>query len=107
MTTKPKKRGRKPGTPKSGGRKKGTPNKITVEVRAAANELVDNPKYRAKLQRDLVRRKVHPTIEQMLWHYGKGKPVERVESGKPGDFSQLTDDQINEELRKAAEEPLL
>lgn len=55
------------------------PSRITIEVRAAAAELIDSPTYRAKLAADLDARKVAPLIEQMLWHYARGKPVERIE----------------------------
>jgi hypothetical protein len=84
----------------------GIANKITLEVRHAAGELVDNPADREKLKRDLISRKIHPTIEQMLWHYAKGKLVDRVESGKRGDFSQMTDAELNAAIRQAAANPL-
>jgi hypothetical protein len=58
---------------------RGTPNKVTVEAKAAAAALVDDPVYRAKLAADLRLRKVHPSIESMLWYYAKGKPKETVE----------------------------
>jgi hypothetical protein len=35
--------------------------------------------YRAKLRRDLRARKVSPPIEQMIWHYAKGKPKDVIE----------------------------
>ena len=54
-------------------------NKVTLEARKAATELVDDPAYRAKLLADLRKRKVAPAVEQMLWHYAKGKPKESVE----------------------------
>ena len=65
------------GNPK--GRPKGARNKATIEVQAAAAELVDDPIYRAKLARDLRTRKVAPPIEAMLWYYAKGKPKEIIE----------------------------
>jgi hypothetical protein len=61
------------------------PNKVTIEVRAAASELVDNPTYRRKLGRDLAQRTLAPRIEQMLWYYAKGQPTAVVElTGKDG-----------------------
>jgi hypothetical protein len=70
--------GRRKGTPKTGGRKKGTPNRVTVEARRAASAMVDDPAYRKRLVKDMRARKVAPAIEQMLWYYAKGKPVEQV-----------------------------
>jgi hypothetical protein len=61
------------------GRKKGVPNKATADAKAFAEALVDDPVYRAKLTKDLRRRKVSPPIEQMLWHYAKGKPKDVIE----------------------------
>jgi hypothetical protein len=76
------------------GRPRGTLNRVTVEVRAAASALVDDPQYRQKLLRDMRKRRVLPAVETMLWHYAKGKPVERHEIATPGDFSKLSDDEL-------------
>jgi hypothetical protein len=76
------------------GRPRGTLNKVTVEVRAAASALVDDPVYRQKLLHDMRKRRVLPAVETMLWHYAKGKPVERHEITTPGDFSKLSDDEL-------------
>ena len=78
------------GTPRKGGRQKGTPNKATAEVKLFANRIVDDPVYLAKLEKDVRARRVHPSIESMLWHYAKGRPVERHEIGNPGDFSEMS-----------------
>ncbi|HMF11591.1 MAG TPA: DUF5681 domain-containing protein [Gemmataceae bacterium] len=61
------------------GRPKGTRNKVTVDAQQTAAALVDDPIYRAKLARDLRGRKVPPLIEQMLWHYAKGKPKDELQ----------------------------
>jgi hypothetical protein len=76
------------------GRKKGTPNKVTVEVRAAAEALVDDPVYRARLARDLRRRKVAPAVECMLWYYAKGKPKEIIEHHGSLAVSMLPDAEL-------------
>ena len=70
------------------GRPRGTLNRVTVEVRAAAAALVDDPQYRQKLLHDMRKRRVLPAVETMLWYFAKGKPVERHEIATPGDFSQ-------------------
>lgn len=59
------------------GRIKGVPNKVTVEVRAAAQQIVENPTYRASLV-ERITAGTAPQMEQLLWHYAYGKPVERV-----------------------------
>lgn len=75
------------------GRKKGVPNKVTIEAKLAAAGLVDDPVYRRKLATDLRKRKVHPAIESMLWHYAKGKPKETV--ALEGSVTVVTDAEIN------------
>lgn len=80
------------GTRKTGGRQKGTPNKVTAEVREAAEAMIDDPVYRDKLKADLQRRKVAPPVEQMLWYYAKGKPKETIEHQGIGANPTLADD---------------
>src|SRR5215203_4872971 len=60
------------------GRKPGTPNRITVEARTLVSELVGNPNYQRKLRIDFERRKVHPTIESLIWTYHLGKPTQPI-----------------------------
>jgi hypothetical protein len=76
------------------GRPRGTQNRVTVEARAAAAALVDDPQYRQKCLHDMRKRRVLPAVETMLWHYAKGKPVERHEIATPGDFSKLSDEEL-------------
>ncbi len=40
-------------------------------------------------------------MEVMLWHYAKGKPVDRVEQGGPGAFGALADGELRERLLAA------
>jgi hypothetical protein len=76
-------------------------NNVTTEVRAAAAALVDDPQYRQKLLHDMRKRRVSPPVEVMLWAYACGKPVERLEIGRAGDFSKMSDDELRVELEKA------
>jgi hypothetical protein len=55
------------------------PNKVTLEAKRTASELVDDPIYRQKLLEDLRKRKVAPAVETMLWAYAKGKPKDTAE----------------------------
>jgi hypothetical protein len=65
--------------PPNSGRKKGTPNRITVEVRQLVSELVTDRAYQQKLRSDFRRRKVHPTIEALIWTYHLGKPRQTID----------------------------
>jgi hypothetical protein len=60
------------------GRSKGQPNAITVEVKLAAQAIVDDPIYRANLLIAMRERTVAPAVETMLWYYAKGKPKETI-----------------------------
>lgn len=82
------------------GRPKGAPNKSTTEVKAVANMLVDDPEYREMLRQRLIKGTA-PHMEPLLWAYAKGKPVDRVESGGPGAFAALDDDQLRSRLVEA------
>ena len=64
------------GNPK--GRPKGARNKVTIEVQAAAAELVDDPEYRAQLKIRLLTGTLAPGLEALLWHYAKGKPKDEL-----------------------------
>lgn len=71
---KPAKGTRIPGS----GRKRGTPNRITVEARTLAAQLVNDPDYQEKLRADFRRRRVHPTIESLMWQFHIGKPAQPI-----------------------------
>jgi len=73
------------------------PNKATIEAKAAANEIIDNPEYR-RLLAERVMKGTAPHMEPLLWAYGKGKPVDRVEQGGPGAFAALDDDELRRRL---------
>jgi hypothetical protein len=60
------------------GRMKGTPNKISVEARTLVAQLVNDVSYQFRLRRDFRRRKVHPTIESLIWTYHLGKPTQPI-----------------------------
>jgi hypothetical protein len=67
------------GHAKLGGRKKGTPNVATAEAKTFATRLVTDKSYRANLRKRLLNGKLHPGVEQMLWHYAHGKPKDTLE----------------------------
>ncbi len=63
------------------GRPKGVPNRATRDIRAMAQALtLGDPKFVARLQRQLRSGTCHPSIVQTLLAYGYGKPMERTES---------------------------
>ena len=64
--------------PPNSGRKKGVPNKISVEARTLASQLVNDVIYQTKLHDDFRRRRVHPTIEALIWSYHLGKPTQPI-----------------------------
>ncbi len=71
--------GRRKGTPKTGGRQKGTPNKATVEVRAWARGVVEDPQVHAKTLEMARTGRLAPGILIELLHYAYGKPKETTD----------------------------
>jgi len=87
------------------GRRPGTPNRVTVEVRAAAAEIVDSPEYRARLKAQAIAGELPPQIEAMLWHYAKGKPrdvlqLEATLATAGPDLSGESNAQLAERVKK-------
>lgn len=66
------------GKKKTGGRKAGTPNKATVEIKELAQSLLEDPAYRKALTRRLRAGRAQ-RIEELLYHYAYGKPLQTVE----------------------------
>ena len=61
------------------GRKPGTPNRVSVEVRQLVAELVNDAAYQQKLRAAFRSRKLHPTIESLVWAYFLGKPTQPLQ----------------------------
>lgn len=57
----------------------GTPNRVSVEARTLAAQLVNDVAYQMKLRRDFKLRKVHPTIEALIWSYHLGRPQQSID----------------------------
>ena len=66
----------KPGHRGVGGRPKGALNRATLEIRALARSLVEDPAYLAALRRRLAEGKAGP-LEPLLFAYAYGRPTER------------------------------
>jgi hypothetical protein len=92
----PPKAGFKRGHRKYGGRAKGTPNKVTVEAKRAAAEIVDDPVYRRRLAAAARARKLSPVMESLLWYYAKGKPKDEVDLDVKMRPSEMSDEQMRE-----------
>ena len=54
------------------------PNRRTVEARQLCSDLVLDSWYQAKLRSDFVRRRLHPSIEALIWAYHLGQPRENI-----------------------------
>lgn len=70
------------GDPRAG-RPKGVPNKVTREVREVARKLVEDPVYQKRLRIRMLKGKLAPGVEALLWHYAYGKPKETHEVTGP------------------------
>lgn len=67
----------KPGHRGSGGRPKGARNRATLEIRALARSLVEDPTYLAALRHRLAAGKAG-SLEPLLFAYAYGRPTERL-----------------------------
>src|SRR5436190_22665863 len=69
------------GTPRTpgSGRRKGSLNRRTVHMRELMASLCGDVDYQYRLRADFRRRRVHPTIEALVWAHAIGKPTERVQ----------------------------
>jgi hypothetical protein len=59
------------------------------EARIFALGLVRDAQYRANLLKAMRERTVAPAVEVAILAYAYGKPTERVEVGRPGEFNEL------------------
>jgi hypothetical protein len=48
-------------------------------MRELMASICDDIHYQSRLRADFRRRRVHPTIEALVWHHVVGKPAERVQ----------------------------
>ncbi len=78
------------GSPKvpGSGRRRGTRNRRTVAAFALASELLNDADYQYRFRRDFTRRRVHPSIETLIWHYVAGKPKESIQMTGSIGFSE-------------------
>jgi len=61
---------------------------------------VDNPDYRAALAKRLIAGTAG-AVETLVWHYAKGKPVDRIEQGGPGAFNDVPTEVLRQRLADA------
>ena len=63
---------------KTGGRQVGTPNQATVEIKEFACSILEDASYQTKLRQRIMDGDA-PQIEQLLYHYGYGRPKTELE----------------------------
>jgi hypothetical protein len=68
------------GTPRTpgSGRRRGSLNQKTIELRSLMEALVGDVHYQSRLRADFRRRRVHPSIESLVWGHVVGRPAEQV-----------------------------
>lgn len=83
-------RPRRAGEPRipGSGRKKGTKNRVIVAARELCGELIHDVNYQHRLRRDFALRRIHPSIEALVWAYSIGKPKESLELSGQLDVTQ-------------------
>lgn len=79
------------------GRRPGTRRRVTIEAQAAATQIVDDPEYRSRLRQRMLDGTAG-AMEPLLWFYAYGRPVDRVETGGPGAFADVTNEELKARL---------
>ena len=49
---------------------------------------MNDVEYQYRFRRDFTRRRVHPSIETLIWHYVAGKPKESIQMTGSLEFSE-------------------
>ena len=75
------------------GRPKGSLNQRTLEAKAIARGLLNDPIYRKNLEARLLAGEAG-AMEPLLWHYAFGKPKEHVEVN--WNLEKLTDTELDQ-----------
>ena len=72
-----------------------------LPVAAFCKQVLASPEYRMSLVRRITLDELPPAIEQLLYYYAEGKPVEKVEVKDTSDpLENLTIDQLEERAMK-------
>src|SRR5262245_12169874 len=59
------------------GRPKGIPNAASLEIKTFCRSVLEDPEYREKVRQRVIDGEA-PHVETLMYHYGYGKPVERI-----------------------------
>jgi hypothetical protein len=71
------------GRPKTGGRQRGQPNKATLDIKAHARAVIEDPDYQAKLKQRLLDGSA-PQLEILLHYYAYGRPRQEIDVNDEG-----------------------
>ena len=77
---------------------------MTIEAQLAAAQIVDDPVYMAASRERMISGPAG-AMEPLLWLYAHGKPVERVETGGPGAFTGVSNEELRSQLQGALGRP--
>jgi hypothetical protein len=83
------------GNPK--GRPRGRRNRATLDAKAFATAILEDPAVQARMLADARRGKLAPAIVVMLFQYAYGKPKESVEITLPETLHVIVTDSIGED----------
>jgi hypothetical protein len=68
---------------KTGGRQRGQPNKATLDIKAHARAVIEDPDYQAKLKQRLIDGSA-PQLEILLHYYAYGRPRQEIDVNDEG-----------------------
>jgi len=78
-----------------------TAKSFRLTARAFCKEVLDSRQYRESLMRRIITDSLPPAVEQLLYYYANGKPVDRIEVRETGeDLTALTPAQLEARIAK-------
>lgn len=84
----------------------GATNYTRHEVQRWARSILQNPLYRARVEKDAIAGTLPTAIEVILYHYGYGKPMEQIQltmTQEQEDLSTLSMDELHQRAKDLAD----
>lgn len=80
-----------------------TAKNFRLTAKAFCKEILDSRQYRESLLRRIITDSLPPAVEQLLYYYANGKPVDRIEVKETtNDLSELTPAQLEQRIAHLA-----
>lgn len=80
-----------------------TAKNFRLTAKAFCKEILDSRQYRESLLRRIITDSLPPAVEQLLYYYANGKPVDRIEVKEaPMDLTEMSPEQLEAHATRLA-----